>query len=483
MEDETMTTRRLAALILLGLLFSTAAFAGVTAYFSPHGGCDQAVVQLARAQRQEAGMLAQNSIRRFEPERTPMTPKQLRAAVDETVAKMKVFDVHTHLYNADFGLLLWGVDELITYHYLVAEFFRCAPEMPYDKFWALSKREQADLIWEQLFVRRSPVSEAARGVLSVLQALGIDVSRRDLGPARAHFAHTRLESHLNKVFELANLEGVVMTNDPFDEPERSVWMRGLRRDQRFHAAMRIDTLLNTGGAFLPQLAEFGYKVGQDFDAVTCAGVHRFLNDWADRMHPLYLAVSLPPTFQFPEDSMRGRVIQECVLPFARGRGLPFAMMIGVKKLTNPGLRLAGDSVGKASIETVEYLCAHYPDNKFLVTMLSRENQHELCVAARKFPNLMIFGCWWFLNDPSIIEEMTRERIELLGTSFIPQHSDARVLDQLIYKWAHSRRIIADVLYEKYAGIMEAGWPLTREDIERDAKDLFADNFRRFVGMD
>jgi len=38
-------------------------------------------------------------------------------------------------------------------------------------------------------------------------------------------------------------------------------------------------------------------------------------------------------------------------------------------------------------------------------------------------------------------------------------------------------------YEKYAGIMKAGWPLTREDIERDARYLFADNFKRFMGMD
>ena len=52
-------------------------------------------------------------------------------------------------------------------------------------------------------------------------------------------------------------------------------------------------------------------------------------------------------------------------------------------------------------------------------MLSRENQHELCVAARKFANLMPFGCWWFLNNPSIVSEITRERLELLGPTFIP----------------------------------------------------------------
>jgi hypothetical protein len=156
------------------------------------------------------------------------------------------------------------------------------------------------------------------------------------------------------------------------------------------------------------------------------------------------------------------------------------MMIGVKKLLSPELRLAGDGVGKASIETVEHLCATYPRNKFLVTMLSRENQHELAVAARKFRNLMPFGCWWFLNNPSLVDEITRMRLELLGLSFIPQHSDARVLDQLIYKWRHSRRVIADALYDKYADLMAAGWVMEEAEIKRDVEKLFGGNFRAFL---
>jgi hypothetical protein len=32
---------------------------------------------------------------------------------------------------------------------------------------------------------------------------------------------------------------------------------------------------------------------------------------------------------------------------------------------------------------------------------------------------MVFGCWWFLNNPSLIEEIERMRMELLGVSFIP----------------------------------------------------------------
>lgn len=156
------------------------------------------------------------------------------------------------------------------------------------------------------------------------------------------------------------------------------------------------------------------------------------------------------------------------------------MMIGVNKLVNYDLGLAGDSLGKGNIRTLEYLCNTYPENKFLVTMLSKENQHELAITARKFRNLMVFGCWWFLNNPVIIEEMTRIRMETLGLSFIPQHSDARVLDQLIYKWVHSRKIISKVLVDKYSDILDAGWTVSPEEIKRDVEAIFSNNFWNFL---
>jgi hypothetical protein len=120
--------------------------------------------------------------------------------------------------------------------------------------------------------------------------------------------------------------------------------------------------------------------------------------------------------------------------------------------------------------------------RFLATFLSRENQHELCVAARKFSNLMPFGCWWFLNNPSIVNEITTERLELLGTTFIPQHSDARVLEQLMYKWQHSRRVIADCLATSYDQLISVGGQVTHEQIERDVMKLFEGNFCDWVGL-
>lgn len=408
--------------------------------------------------------------------------EELKKVVDCVVRETKITDLHTHLYSPSFGkLLLWGVDELLTYHYLIAEFFR-NHSIGYEKFWSLSKTEQAESIWKTLFLENSPLSEAARGVITVLNRLGIDTKKRNLKTIRKYFVDLDIEEYVEKVFQIANVKEVVMTNDPFDDAEREIWIRGVKEDSHFKPALRLDKLLNNWREASGCLKRWGYKVDEDFTDDTIEEIRKFLNDWIEKISPLYLAVSLPPDFAFPESSARARLIEECVLPVCRQRKLPFALMVGVKKLVNPGLRLSGDSVGKANIDALERLCSNYPENKFLVTFLSRENQHELCVAGRKFKNLMIFGCWWFLNTDSSVEEITRERVELLGLSFIPQHSDARVLGQLIYKWYHSKKIIANVLKDKYAAVIESGWQVTEDEIRRDVARLFSDNFYNLVSF-
>ena len=80
-----------------------------------------------------------------------------------------------------------------------------------------------------------------------------------------------------------------------------------------------------------------------------------------------------------------------------------------------------------------------------------------------------------------MNEITRERLELSGPSFIPQHSDARVLEHLIYKWKHSRAVIADSLSETYARLLTSGRAVTRYEIERDVKRMFSGNFKQCVG--
>ncbi|MFA5238661.1 MAG: glucuronate isomerase [Phycisphaerae bacterium] len=382
--------------------------------------------------------------------------KKLASQVSKIIDETPIADIHTHIYSESFGdLLLWGIDELLTYHYLVAELFRYKPELDYEDYWKMTKQKQAELVWEEIFVKNSPISESARGVVTILDALGLDVGDKDLNKIRKYFAEIPISRYVDKVLELSNVKYVIMTNDPFDKKEQAVWDKGGNTDSRFKTALRIDGLLDPNC-----FANQNKAAGTDF-----------LKSWIEKIKPVYLATSLPPDFDIEDGGTKAKMILECVLPAAKKYNLPFAMMIGVKRGLNPALRLAGDGLGRANVDTIAKLARDWPDVKFLVTMLSRENQHELCVTGRKFKNIVVFGCWWFLNNPSIMREITAERIETLGLTMIPQHSDARVLDQLIYKWRHFRKILAEVLAEKYFDLVSTGWPVTEADIKRDVERI------------
>jgi hypothetical protein len=414
------------------------------------------------------------------PEVLPV--EQIQSVVTDVLNSTAFIDIHTHLFSPAFGKLgLWGIDELLTYHYLEAEFFRSS-EMSPERYWSLSKREKADAIWNALFVENSPISEATRGIVAVLNAFGLSTDASGLIEARAFFREQRIEEHIQRVFRMAGVDTVVMTNDPLDPEEAPVWMSGGQRHAQFQAVLRLDRILYGWPRHWQELVRQGYAVDERASGKSAAEVRRFLADWHQRMKPLYMAVSLTDEFQFPEESITGKILGEAVLPSCREFALPMSLMIGVRRQVNPALRLAGDAVGKADLSAVENLCREFPENRFLMSVLSRENQHELCVYARKFSNLMPFGCWWFLNNPSIVEEITRERIEMLGTSFIPQHSDARVLEQVIYKWKNTRVTLAPILANSYRLLHNEGGAITREIIERDVNRLLRTNFEKWTGL-
>ena len=149
-----------------------------------------------------------------------LTRDQIGPTVTAVLDSQPIIDLHTHLYTPAFGtpvanatgkidprgLMLWGVDELVTYHYLVAEVFRVVPatKLSYEQFWKMSKAEQADHVWKWLFVERTPVSEACRGVVTTLSKLGLDPNVKSLEPLRRFFASQEPGEYIDKVMQLAH---------------------------------------------------------------------------------------------------------------------------------------------------------------------------------------------------------------------------------------------------------------------------------------
>ncbi len=202
------------------------------------------------------------------------------AAARGAVQATTITDVHTHLFPPSHGdQLLWGIDEVLTYHYLVAELFTLAPaEVSYNKFWLLDKVAQADLVWEYVFQKGGALSEAARGVITTLNRLGLDVAGRALAGARKWFAEQTIDEYLPKVFELAGLDYAVMTNNPFLAEERELLDQDLPCPDCLKPALRIDSLLVSWESAVPAMVEQGYQVKVDVNGEVLAEVRRFLGD-------------------------------------------------------------------------------------------------------------------------------------------------------------------------------------------------------------
>src|SRR5260370_2590891 len=98
-----------------------------------------------------------------------ITEAQISSTVKDVLATTPFVDIHTHLFAPAFGKLgLWGIDELLTYHYLEAEFFRYSDTTP-QEYCSLSKRDQADALWRTLFSENTPVPAATPGLVCVLR--------------------------------------------------------------------------------------------------------------------------------------------------------------------------------------------------------------------------------------------------------------------------------------------------------------------------
>lgn len=326
-------------------------------------------------------------------------------------------------------------------------------------FYAKSKQDQADIIWKALFIDRSPLSEACRGVLTTLCRLGLaaEVGQRDLHAIRRFYQSFRdrpdggAHDFCELAFRQSGIEYAIMTNIPFDSQEASYWRpKPTEYSKRFRSALRVDPLLAGDRKTIEAtLRASGYDL-------TLEGARQYLRDWCDTMKPEYMMASTPHDFVLPaqqagslsktnmpknkmglnQEAMKqpgafatmssvggadhvssscdgaedeapsvidehSDFLSQVLMKICEERDLPIALKIGAHRGVNPRLQAAGDGVVAFCDGTMlARLCTRFPKVRFLATFLSRNNQHEACVLASKFTNLFLYGCWWYVRSYS-----------------------------------------------------------------------------------
>jgi glucuronate isomerase len=381
-----------------------------------------------------------------------------------------IFDLHTHLFPPQHeGYFLLGFKNLLNYHYLIAELLT-ATNINASTFYSYNDEKKASLIWNELFEKRTPVSEACSGVLSILKELKIELNKKSFLSICDEYDN-KIQSD-KKIFDLSNVSSLVMTNNPFDLDEWSLFNNSDWDKKIYLASLRLDDLILN--------YEETFKKAKDQTSnQEKSTIIAYLEKCYFQSNPVYAAVSLNlATFnKILDDSM-----WRDILVWLENKNLPLSLMLGVRRAVNKDFGLAGDGIGDINLKELSTLCTSFPRNKFLVTCLSLNDQHELTVLARKHPNLRIFGFWWFMNQPTIIKQILKMRIDMLGFSFIPQHSDARVSDQLIYKWNHFKKILHPILLEYYQDLLDKNFPISENILQRDINNLLSGNAKDYLGI-
>ncbi|MCP4588764.1 hypothetical protein [Pseudoalteromonas sp.] len=400
---------------------------------------------------------------------------EVGSTVNDVISNTPIIDIHTHLFPESFTQFsLSGIEDLLTYHYLMVEALSITGMDP-EIYFSMEKKQQAKFVWDNLFVLRTPISEAAKGIVTILNDLNVEFEKNSFDELLRNYYSLNITHE--EILDKLNIKKIVMTNDPFDYNEWILfndeqWDRDL-----YCSAIRLDRLFFEKEESIRYINKaLNREVSHEFHEGL---INDFLNFIAKGSNPCYVAISIDgeSLFALEEDEIFNEIAYWCEI-----NSIPFALMIGVKRSVNPSYHTGGDGIGSDGLSSLEAILKKNPHVNFLVTHLLDNAQQALTVLARKLPNLKIFGHWWFNNIPVLVRPSLKLRLDLLGVNFIAQHSDARVFEQLIFKWGHFLKILEEVMIERYQDLINVGWPLTKSDIEADIGLLLNGNASKLIGV-
>ena len=74
-----------------------------------------------------------------------------------------------------------------------------------------------------MFIKRTPISEACRGILTIFKNFSIDYNKQDYFTIKKQFNKIKLTD--KDIFKKSKVSSVVMTNNPFNLDEWSLFKK------------------------------------------------------------------------------------------------------------------------------------------------------------------------------------------------------------------------------------------------------------------
>jgi hypothetical protein len=416
-----------------------------------------------------------------------LSQADLEQMFDRARKRLQFVDLHVHTMPqiCGPGLYLRGPDNLFDYHYAYGEVMslnnmRTADA---DAFWAMSQDARVDQIGETLFGSEVlPLSEASMGILTAAKALGLPTESGDikllLREWRKMYNDMGDIAYGNHVFELSGITNVISTQSIFVKNELDVYLDDAKMaqwDPRYWCGLRFDEFMHQPKILADRCDRMGFpKAAGELEKLTTQEAARaLLRFWVKRLPDVkYIAVSLPGKMDFKDDKSRIMLtLTKVLIPICKELGLPLFLMPFVRRQINSNYRNAGDIVERGDINGLIDFVAQHPDVLFCITPMHDIDNFDLAFATRALGNVRLWGHWWGNLNPVLIEKQMRLRLEMVGFAQYGVNSDARIDDQLLFKWPHYMAILKKVIVERSLQIQATGWPVTEESMMASIKKL------------
>lgn len=407
-------------------------------------------------------------------------PEETRNMIWTVVHETPAVDVRVCLNPPFFTPSVSMVDSLLTSPKILEEFFRLRawsqPGLGIDGMLngeayvrSLTVDELADIVWRQMFVEHTPLSETARAVLTSLGLFGFDVGSGDLRLLRERSEELSAGERLEKSLGLANLDHVLYPVESMDflAPESEP-----PSHPAFCPVLGLNQLLGDWKESARKLRLLGFGLKAKVDEFAPMELRRHLAGEIARLNPIAVSLDWPCGVRIRDDGV-GRLVREALIPLCREHRLAFVMAVG-----NPD----GSEGPAGGVEELSSLWDDNPDVNFLLVPAEEEQLSTAVAAAGRRRNLLLCGPDRPFSGPVGMKGFTACRLERLGASFHYCHSGAATVEELAGCWAHHRWTLGETLLGRYSELWRTGWRFGEAEVRRDVVALLGGNARMFLGM-
>jgi glucuronate isomerase len=439
--------------------------------------------------------------------------KNLAREMEEALAELPMFDVHTHLVGGRLGAR--GLHDILLYHMVISDLYgaggpsgarltqypnwptqeeahqritEAIPFLPFIRntscYWGLRLilqdlydwhepitldnwrrldamiRERADdrawprAIWDRLHIERTCTESARR-------EHGVDDDRLQYSIEWCFFARCQWGEFDTALYELERAWGRLPESpSPIGGGQRPATDRTIDSLADVHAAVQYyvdnlpyELLISTAAGIS---TEIDYQPVSD-DQMAAALLRRNQAGPAERdIYSSYIHEAFLTALE--------KHGQEIVFQFSIGaEPLPFE---------------TGSFLSQRTISQVAGMVARHPGLRFQGFVASRHANQSFCTLARELPNFSLAGYWWHNFFPTSIRQIIAERLEMMPVNKqVGFFSDAYCVEWVYGKALLVRKQMAQVFAEK---IVQGQY--TRDEALSIAKSILFETPQTLLGM-